>query len=351
VNTVHVIVPDSIDDPKRPSGGNVYDRRICDGLANGWSVHEHAVPGDWPRPDAAARNSLTAELAELPDGAIVLIDGLIASASPDLPACARRLLLVVLVHMPLAQGRDDLPETRAVEGAVLSVAAAIVVTSAWTKDLLIDQYRLEPARIHVVEPGADAAELAPGTAGGGELLCVASVTQAKGLDVLVAALHEVTELAWDCVCAGATDRDPEFVDRLRRRARDHGIADRIRFVGPRTGADLEATYAAADLVVVCSRAETYGMVVTEALSRGIPVIATAVGGVPDALGYGAGLVRPGILVPPDDPAALAAALRDWLSDTELRRRLRQSARQRRDNLSSWAATTNRLSKVLIAAAA
>jgi glycosyltransferase involved in cell wall biosynthesis len=93
------------------------------------------------------------------------------------------------------------------------------------------------------------------------------------------------------------------------------------------------------------------MVVTEALSRGIPVIATAVGGVPDALGYGAGLVRPGILVPPDDPAALAAALRDWLSDTELRRRLRQSARQRRDNLSSWAATTNRLSKVLIAAAA
>jgi glycosyltransferase involved in cell wall biosynthesis len=351
MSTVHVIVPDSIDDPARPSGGNVYDRRICDGLAHRWSVHEHAVPGDWPRPDAAARHALTTELAGLPDGATVLIDGLIASAALDLPAFARRLRLVVLVHMPLAQGTDDLPNIRAVEGAVLSTAAAIVTTSTWTKNLLVGQYRLEPDRIHVVEPGADAAELAPGTAGGGRLLCVASVTSAKGLDVLVAALGEVTQPAWDCVCAGATDRDPDFVDRLRRRARERGFYDRIRFVGPRTGADLDATYAAADLLVVCSRAETYGMVVTEALARGIPVIATAVGGVPEALGFGADRDRPGIVVPPDDPLALAAALRRWLSDAELRRRLRRSARQRRENLSDWAATAGRLSEILHTAAA
>lgn len=351
MKAVHVIVPNSIDDPARPSGGNVYDRRICDGLANRWSVHEHAVPGNWPNPDAAARHALAAELTVLPDGAVVLIDGLIASAALDLPAFARRLRLVVLVHMPLALGPDDLPKTSTIEGAVLSAAAAIVTTSAWTKNWLVDRYRLEPDRIHVVEPGADAAQPAPGTAGGGRLLCVASVTPAKGLDVLVAALGEVAERAWDCVCVGATDRAPEFVDRLRRQAAERGIADRIRFVGTRNGVDLDATYAACDLVVVCSRAETYGMVVTEALSRGIPVIATAVGGLPDALGYGADLVRPGILVPPDDPPALAAALRRWLGDAQLRSRWRQSALQRRENLSSWAATTSRLSEVLITAAA
>ena len=56
MNEVHVVVPYGIDDPRRPSGGNVYDRRVCRGLvALGWSVHEHAVAGRWPRPDAAAR--------------------------------------------------------------------------------------------------------------------------------------------------------------------------------------------------------------------------------------------------------------------------------------------------------
>ena len=75
------------------------------------------------------------------------------------------------------------------------------------------------------------------------------------------------------------------------------------------------------------------MVVTEALARGLPVVAAEVGGVPEALGHGADGDRPGLLVPPDDPAALAAALRAWLGDAELRARLRRAARERRASLS------------------
>ena len=105
----------------------------------------------------------------------------------------------------------------------------------------------------------------------------------------------------------------------------------MRFTGPRTGADLAAAYAAADVLVLASRGETYGMVVTEALARGLPVIATAVGGLPEALGRGPGGDLPGLLVPPDDPAALAAALRRWLGEPDLRQRLRQSAAERRDD--------------------
>jgi len=98
--------------------------------------------------------------------------------------------------------------------------------------------------------------------------------------------------------------------------------------------------------VLASRAETYGMVVTEALAHGLPVIATAVGGLPEALGHGATGIRPGLLVPPGDQAALTAALCDWLSDADLRQRLRRVARERRTTLSGWSATTDRISRVL-----
>ena len=88
------------------------------------------------------------------------------------------------------------------------------------------------------------------------------------------------------------------------------------------------------------RGETYGMVVTEALARGLPVVASDVGGVSEALGHG------GLLVPPDDPAALATALRGWLTDAGLRERLRRAARERRETLPSWSATTSVVAGVL-----
>ena len=122
------------------------------------------------------------------------------------------------------------------------------------------------------------------------------------------------------------------------------------FPGPRTGADLDRTYAAADVVVLASRAETYGMVVTEALARGLPVVAADVGGLTAALGYGADGTRPGLLVPPDNPAALGAALRAWLRDAELRGRLRRAARERRESLSGWSSTASVLAGVLAEAA-
>ena len=121
------------------------------------------------------------------------------------------------------------------------------------------------------------------------------------------------------------DVDAAFVEELRRRKDDRHLGDRVSFAGALTGADLEAAFAEADVLLLASRAETYGMVVTEALARGLPVIATDVGGVREALGHAADGSRPGVLVPPGDSQALARALRDWLTDSRLRRRLRASA--------------------------
>ena len=182
--------------------------------------------------------------------------------------------------------------------------------------------------------------------GGDSLLCVAALTPDKGHDVLLDGLAMATDLSWRCECVGSLVRDPAFADRIRRRARSSGLGGRVRFPGARIGGKLDSAFAAADLLVLPSRAETYGMVVTEALARGLPVLAPDVGGVTEALGHGEDGTRPGLLLPPGDPAALGAALRAWLEDAELRDRLRVAARERRAQLRTWAATASAVAGVL-----
>jgi glycosyltransferase involved in cell wall biosynthesis len=337
-----MVVPEGIDDPTRPSGGNTFDRRVCRGLAAaGWAVHVHEVAGSWPRPDAASYAALDDAISQIPDGAVVLLDGLVASAAPEVLAPeAHRLRLVALVHMPLGHER---------EGAVLAAARSVITTSAWARRVLLQRYSLPRDRVHVAEPGADVAELAPGTASAGALLSVAAVIPGKGHDVLLDALAMLAGLRWHCVCVGSVERAPAFAEGLRRRVLDCGMDDRVRFSGPQTGDDLARSYGAADVLVLPSRGETYGMVVTEALARGLPVIAAEVGGVPEAMGHGDDGTRPGLLVPPDDPRALRDALRAWLEDADLRRRLRRSARERRESLARWSTTTSVVADVLAGA--
>lgn len=342
---VHVILPGDIDDPAAPSGGNTYDRHVCRGLAGlGWAVHEHPVAGAWPRPAPVARAALARVLAGLPDHAIVLLDGLVASAVPEVLAPeAQRLRLVALVHMPLG---DVHPNDRPREWLALSCATAVIVTSDWARRRLIELYAVPADRVHVAVPGAQPGPVARGSDTGSRLLCVAAVTPLKGHDLLTRALAGIGDLPWSCLCVGALDKDPGFVERLRRQTAAYGLADRVRFCGPRTGADLDAAYAAADLLVLPSRSETYGMVVTEALARGLPVVTAAAKGLPEALGRAPDGSLPGVLVPPDDPPALAGALRRWLGDPDLRRRLRRAARARRATLTGWSETSGLISAVL-----
>lgn len=350
MRSLHAVLPNDIDDPSVPSGGNRYDRRICRGLAAlGWAVHEHAVRGAWPDAGATGHAELGRVLATLPDGAMVLIDGLIASTVPDvLAAQSGRLRLVVLVHMPLGDWGSD---RRGRERDALNTATAVVTTSFWTRRRLIELYALSPDHVYAAPPGVDSAAIAPGSAAGSRLLCVAAVTPNKGHDQLVAALATVLDGEWSCVCVGPLHRDPGFVDQLREQVQAHQMADRVSFVGPRMGLDLDRTYAGADLFVLASRGESYGMVVTEALARAMPVLATAVNGLPEALGRAPDGSLPGILVPPDDPASLADALRRWLSEPELRDRLRSSAGGRRRTLTGWTRTSELISRVLIKTAA
>jgi glycosyltransferase involved in cell wall biosynthesis len=350
VTAVHVVVPDAFDDPQRPSGGNVYDRRLCEELAHhGWSVRVHAVPGPWPGAGDGARLALANVLAAVPDGELVVVDGLVGSGLPEavLPH-TDRLRLVMLVHMPLGSVADGDDAARARERAVLERCAAVVATSQWARRWLHDHYDLPPGSVAVAEPGVDPAGLAAGTESVRHLLCVGALTPVKGQDVLVEALGGVRDLDWVCTSVGSAAIDPAFVDLTSAAARDQGIDGRVRFLGPLSGARLAGQYAVADLLVLPSRAETYGMVVTEALARGLPVVASDVGGVSEALGSGGG-AEPGVLVRPDDPPALAKALRRWLTDPTWRAELRRRARARRADLDGWSTTALRVAQVLTVA--
>ena len=354
--TVHVVMPDAVDDPLRPSGGNTYDRQVCDGLrAQGWRVDEHPLAGTWPRPDQAARRRLAEVLARIPDGTATLVDGLIGSTVPDvlLPQ-SRRLRLVVLLHMPQPDA------ARACEQAVLSGVAGVVTTSSSTQQLVVDRYGLSPRRVHVAPPGVEPAPLAAGTPSGARLLCVAAVTPGKGHDLLLSALGRLAGSpgvgaaardAWHCTMVGSLTRDPGWAAAVQCRTVDDGLAEQVTFTGARVGQALASSYAAADVLVLASRAETYGMVVTEALARGLPVVATSVGGVPEALGQAADGTLPGLLVPAGDAVALAGSLRSWLDDDDLRRRLRRAAADRRGTLLGWSETTAAISRVLAEVAA
>jgi glycosyltransferase involved in cell wall biosynthesis len=296
---VHLVRPASVDDPARPSGGNVYDRRIAVAL----NAVEHTTTDT------------------VPSGSLALVDGLLAS--PSLLAEVRRLRVVVLVHMPRWESW---------EGPVLRAAAGVVVTSRWTRDRLVESYGLE--RVFVAEPGVDPAPVVTGSRSGSSLVSVGAVTTLKGYDVLAAALATLDDLEWSCRGVGSTAIDPDFAA---------GIAadvDGMRLTGPMTRAQLDRTYAEADLLVLASRAETYGMVVTEALARGVPVVASDVGGVREALGDG------GVLVPPGDADALAAALRRWLTDAAHRADLRAAALTRRTTLAGWDRTSDLVARAL-----
>ena len=346
---VHVVVPQGFDNPGQPSGGNIYDRRVCAGLAGaGWDVQVATVAAAWPAPDSAARANLARIVSAIPDGEIALIDGLIASpTAAQLLPHAGRIQMTVLLHMPLAtalEARHDASAQRS-ERVVLRAAAGVVVTSEWTRQQVLTRYEIPACQVHVAPPGVDRVAT-PARPVSGHLICVGTLGRHKGQDLLVEALAELGDLDWHCVLAGPLDRDPDFVGQLQTHITRLGYGHRVRLTGVLTGAALSHAYSTADLLVAPSRSETYGMAVTEALAHGLPVIAAEVGGLPEALGSNSDGSRPGQLIPAGDPAALAAAIGDWLGDERHRRRLRAAVQKRRPNLHGWEQTTEKIGNAL-----
>lgn len=343
---LHLVAPGDID---TRTGGYEYDRRIISGLrARGWKVSLVSVPGTYPFPAADDRAAAARRLADIPDGARVLVDGLALGVLPGEAAAEhRRLCLVALVHHPLhaetGLTRSQSDALRESERQALQVVRGIVVTSPRTVES-VAAFGIPRERIAVVEPGTDRAPAARGSGGPGlrTMLCVASVVPRKGHDTLFAALAPLRDLPWHLTCVGSLERDAAWAAQLVRQVRDAHLEDRITFAGELEGHALEAAYQEADLFVLPTRYEGFGMAVAEALARGIPVISTDTGGIVDLVGDRAGMV-----IPADNVPSLAGELKRLLTDAGDFARLRRGAVATRDRLATWDTAAQRMEEALL----
>lgn len=341
------------------SGGYIYNRHMVEGLADrGWAVEIRELDGSfpWPTPDALAEAD--AVMAGLAPASVAVVDSLALGAMPHLVVReSQRVRIVALMHLPLTAsvGLDAGSEARfdRAERQALRAVSRVVVTGTAALPLL-SRYDLAPDHVAVVEPGVDAAPLARGSSVRSippsnarphtppvHLVSVATVNQGKGHDVLLRALAALPRRNWRLSCVGNVTRDAATVSRLRTLLQELHLTDQVSLVGELEGQALDACYDSADIFVLASLRETYGMAVAEALARGLPVVGTATGAIQDLVGSHAGLV-----VPPGDVPAMTDALARVIGDPDLRARLAEGARAARNRLPSWAHAVGAFADVL-----
>jgi glycosyltransferase involved in cell wall biosynthesis len=324
---LRLVVPRNVE---TPTGGNAYDLAVAEALRRAGDVVEtvRCAPPD-----------LRETLGQRWDGP-TLVDGLLACLQP---AVVRSAPVAVLVHMPLAL-ETGLSPARAAdldrrEGQALHAASRVIATSHWSAAYLARHHGL--ADVAAAPPGADPAPVSTGS-DPPLLVHLAALLPHKDQLGVVSALSGLADLPWRARLAGSVERDPAYASAVASAVRSAGLQDRVEITGPMARDD---AWAGADLALLPSLVETFGLVVTEALARGVPVLVSE-GGPAEALGRTASGDRPGMVVPAGRPDALRRELRRWLTDEEHRRRLRATALARRDTLEGWDRTADRVRRAL-----
>lgn len=349
----------------------VFVRRSSAGLADvvepepGFRVvHVDAGPTDLPK------ERLHEVVGEFADGVRRMLDSP-AMSSPPAAIHANYWLSGVAGHelkhelgLPLvctfhtlarvkAVSGDDEPLRRIeAEGRIIGCADRLLASCEAEADQLVDLYGADRRRIELVAPGVDHAFFSPGDRTGARqalgvgdapmLLFVGRIQPLKQLPLAIRTLAALRRSDATLVVVGGPSgpegnaelaRVHDLVDRL-------GLSGRVRFVAPQPHHLLSSWYRAADVVVVPSRSESFGLVALEAAACGTPVVAAAVGGLTTIVGDG----ESGLLVEGDDPAVWATAV-DSILDGSGRAEAMAAAAVDRASGYTWSTAAGRLRRI------
>jgi glycosyltransferase involved in cell wall biosynthesis len=326
------------------TGGYAYDRRVLVLLPeHGLTVRHLELPGSFPSPSAADLAETTRLLASA--GAVLLIDGLAYGALPVANISPVASPIIALVHHPLCLEaglpKERQEELRTLETTALAQARRVIVTSPLTARTLTTDFAVPTDRITVAEPGTDRATRARGTGKPAHIVAVGSIVPRKAYDLLVRALAKVRDRNWRLTIAGPADRSAAALEALHNAVRETGLGDRITLVGPLPSPELDSLYARADLFVLSSLYEGYGMVLAEAMARGLPIVCTTGGATVETVPDDAALK-----VPPGEEQSLAKALDRVLGDPQLRERMSEASWSAGRKLPSWNDTARTIAGVI-----
>lgn len=330
-----------------PTGGYRYDREvIAHAPGHGVRLVPLGLPGAFPNPGEADLAVTARALESVPADRPLLIDGLAFGALPVALVARIAAPIVALVHHPLALetgvALDRAAVLQRMETEALAHAAAIVVTSETTRDTLVSAFAVDERRVTIAAPGTDVAPRFRGSGGPGvHMLAVGAVSARKGYDVLLKALASMKGAPWHLTIAGATDRSPDVTASLRDLIMAHGLRERVTLAGNVSPDELDRLYDRSDLFVMASHYEGFGMVLTEAMARGLPLVTTTGGAsvrtVPDAAA---------LKVPSGSVCALGEALSQAISDESLRGTLAEASWRHGQQLSRWTETAARVCSVI-----
>lgn len=329
------------------NGGYGYNRAILALLPRfGVEVRHVQLPAGMALNDAQALDEGAAILAKIPQGELLFVDSLGFSGLSLAQIVAITAPIVAMVHHPFAQelslSGDAASGVVAAERAALTRVQHVVVSSPYTAAQLVEDYGVPAGKIAVALPGtAPATRISGSGKAEVQLLAVGSLIPRKGYDFLLDALDGLRGLSWHLTIAGGEALDPGFAAKLKARVIRDGFSSRVTFLGEMNLSELEKCYQAADVFVMPSLFEGYGMALTEAMARGLPIISTTGGALEHTLPDGAGLKAP-----PADAAALRDALAQMIDFPNLRLKIAETSWQAGQKLPDWPESAEKIAQVL-----
>lgn len=335
-----------------PSGGFLYDRKLVDHLRDrGDAVEVISLP--WERYGRRLGHNLSGEIRDRLDRPFdVLVQDELCH--PSLFGLNRRLdadaPIVPIVHHLLASESRPAWQNRLyrwIERRYLRSADAAIYNSRPTRESVRSHADLPGV---VAWPAGDRFDRLPAPRAierrAGErplrVVFVGSLVPRKGLDTLVRGLARLPTEEWRLAAIGSRRTDRAYVARVRRQVDALGVGDRTVLTGHLDEEALAARLADAHLLAVPSRHEGFGIVYLEGMGFGLPALATTAGGASDLVTHG----EDGVLVPPDDPDAIARAVEPLLSDRERLREMSLAARRRYERHPTWSETMERVREFL-----